>query len=362
MSGIRAFWNNKKQRNAVLMATGLAGFTVWAAQSYLRPKELPAAGGPTAMAGVSSVEVRSEGPMDPDYRQRFERENVLAAERAEAAQTSNMVRHAEDVVPQVRPQPPSRPPPPPPKPREPHPSIAALIEGFKPSAPQVHVTHAPTVISSAPVARTGPPETPAGGGEAAAPTGEVLYKAGDMAAVTLITEVTSDMPGLVLAQLHTGVYAGSRLMGQSVSGPNGVGVGITFTQLVTPDGLHLPIQAQALDGEALSSRLTTEVDHKILARFVVKPLAHFVTGMAQAILTPTTRVMGLSEIGGTQTIEQRARLTSQEKAQVAAGHVAQEVLREVDKPEFTRPTTTVPRNEALGIVFLTPVHEPTKRK
>lgn len=372
---IKALFANKKSRNIILFTSGgvLAVFVIAIALvgSPRNGPPVPPSNTGAKIAPTPMVEARQQGEMDPAYRARFESQNLVQAEVAEKEGGSAMLRIADDIKPrhelknegtglQISRSPSatsgaqngagSRPGAASTEAAQIHPAVMSLIGEMRPVTHQAHagLVALPAIVASS----DGVPPSNKAAEDKKKEIGEVFYNAGEIVAATITNTMNSDAPGVALATIHTGKLAGAKLIGTYVSVANGRGVSATYTKLSTQDGRLFNIQAKALSESELSEIMASSTDHKILNRFVVRPIAYFMRGMAQAIQTTTrgsnTTYNGASNI---TTINQN-KATATEQLRMAAGMVGDAIVTEVERPENMTPTSIVNQNEVFALVFM----------
>lgn len=374
---IKALFKDGKTRGVILATIFIVAIVlIVVIFSYNKKTSAPL---PPQVRGASLVQSapspeRQIGEMDPKYREMFDAENQKQAERAEKAGTSAFARIADDPKPvdrSVREAPKTAPAAPstakPPQPAQkpgPHPAVLELLGSrWQPQTHVVHSAHAPVPLDEGrvDVFNEGDDRLNFFEGEAWEAPAKTLYNVGDIAAATLVNKLSSDAPGPVVAILQSGPLAGSRLLGASSSGPNGVGVFAQFNMLATKSGETYPINAQAMSEGELATTLATHTDHKILNRFVFRPLAHFARGFADAVMAnATTSSSAIDSVTGITTVTDN-KLSATEQVRAAVGMAAGELIREADRPELRRPTTIVERNEVFGVLFMQRVDDSMKQ-
>ena len=372
---------NKKSKSIIFVTAALILLVLLVAFMMLRK---PAQTLPAEVRGVSQVKAqvrddRQIGEMDPRYKELFDRQNELNAKQAEEAGRSQYLRIGDDPQPKDVVEAPQAPENEPPKQaeiqrtsmpavqsapkqakREPHPAVMALVqERWGISGHQKHVQHAAVQYEPATEKGTMTPAEYAAYQQAQGqPQNErVLYKSGTIVAATMVNTINSDNPGSVIAKIHSGPLAGGTIIGQSQSGAGGIGVRATFNRLVAADGREFSMNGEALSEGDLSNMIATDIDRKLINRFVFRPLGYFAKGMADAVLAnANSENTTANENSGLTTIVNE-KLDTKEQVRVGLGMATSEMLKDLDDPMNIRPTTTVARNEVFGVVFLAPVVE-----
>ena len=119
---------------------------------------------------------------------------------------------------------------------------------------------------------------------------KTITPAGSIAYAQLLTELDSDIPGPVLAQVLSGPFAGGRIIGKVTMNENCSCDIINFTTVVK-DTVSYKVNAVALDENTTLAGQATDVDNHYTERYILPAAASFLTGYSQA----------LSQTGSTQT-------------------------------------------------------------
>lgn len=185
-------------------------------------------------------------------------------------------------------------------------------------------------------------------------TQTILVPAGTIGYGQIITEVNTDVPGPVLAQITTGPLAGSRLLGEFEAAEEHLV--LTFNTVVV-DGVSQSIEAVALDPDTTLTGVATDVDHRYLKRIVLPMAAAFVEGMAEAISESGTTTIVVS---GDTTSSTTSNDDTSNDQEVASGiEEAGKELKDILKKEAdaTKTLIRVRSGTPVGILFLKPVVE-----
>lgn len=204
----------------------------------------------------------------------------------------------------------------------------------------------------------GTPEANAQTGEAAPADGDeespiienVIMPAGEILYAQLITEANSDVPGPVMAIIHSGPLKGSRVLGQfEVQNEY---LSLSFDTVVYR-GESLPIEAVALDPDTTLPGMATEVDRRYFRRVILPAAAAFVEGAASAISESGLTTVTVE--GDTVVEEQEETSNEQEIASgiEEAGEELGELLDEV--ADNTETLVRIESGTPLGILFVEPV-------
>ena len=186
--------------------------------------------------------------------------------------------------------------------------------------------------------------------------GKLLIPAGEVEYGQLLIEANSDVPGPVLAQLASGPYTGSRMLG-TFSVENDYIV-ITFNTLVV-DTYSYSINAIMLDPDTTLPGMATEVDHRYLQRIVLPAAAAFVEGFADAVAQSDSTSITIDTGGsGTTTTAEEQDLDTEEEVALGVSEAGQEVREILD--EMADEVEVLVRIEAgtpIGVLFTDELRE-----
>lgn len=178
-------------------------------------------------------------------------------------------------------------------------------------------------------------------------------KAGHIMHAVIVTAVNSDEPGPVMAEIVSGPFAGSRLLGSFELPENGQNVVLKFDVLSMPSmNKSVPIKSFAVEPNTGRTALSSDVDNHYAQRYGVLMAASLMKGYAQAISqsgsTQTTSI-GFGGVGSTTTFP---TLDAKKTNRVALGEVGSE-LGSAMKGNFNRPpTVTLNSGTPVGILFM----------
>lgn len=383
MNNLSGLMKDGKSRSVIFVTVTLVLLVGLIAFVFLRK---PVQTLPSEIRGVSQVSAnvrddRQMGEMDPRYQALFDRQNELDATRAEQSGQSQYLRIGDDPqpkepemppaakteeprpvdIPRVSAQPASRQGQSQAERPAPHPAVMDLIQRkWAVNGHQNHVSHAAATYVPAGAAAPSPQGVGAiesDGSVQTSAVGKTLYTSGAIVAATMVNTVNSDNPGAVIAKIHSGPLAGGTIIGQASSGAGGIGIRATFNRIVAPDGREFAMQGEALKEGDLSNLLATDIDRKLLNRFVFRPIGYFAKGMADAVLANASAEKTTADQATGLTTIVNERLDTREQVRVGLGVATSEMLKDLDDPMNIRPTTTVARNEVFGVVMLSPVVE-----
>lgn len=196
-----------------------------------------------------------------------------------------------------------------------------------------------------------------GGGAAAGPAVATaagaqqltLISAGTVESARLETGVNTDTTGSFVATLVTGKYVGARLVG-SFQRSNELAVLQVRSMSLPGQGITVPVAAEVIDANTRETGTATDVDRKLMTKYVLKPLAAGVAAVGQAVANTGTTVV----VNGATTVETQPTVDGRRAAQIAVGGAAQQVNSDAGALNTT-PTVRVAPGAIVGIVFTSDV-------
>lgn len=233
-------------------------------------------------------------------------------------------------------------------------AMTGLLNAWAPVGQKIEMDHTGTNKGQPEVAN-GAMTNPgvASGQTVSAPATPADVKAGTVMHAVAITSVNSDEPGPVLAEIISGPYAGSRLLGTFTRPQNAETVVLQFKTISMKSAKQsYAIDAYAVNPETARTAMATDVDHHYFQRYGLLFASAFVKGYGQALAqsgqTQTTTV----GTGGAVTNTVYPELNAQDKALVALGEVGAE-FSSVLKESAQRPITVkLESGTPMGILFM----------
>ncbi len=180
----------------------------------------------------------------------------------------------------------------------------------------------------------------------------ILIQQGSIVYAQLLLEANTDAPGPVLAQIVTGPYAGSRMLGSFKATENYLV--LSFESIVI-DGVGHDTEAIAIDPDSSLPGLATEIDRRYFKRVILPMASAFVEGLSSAIAESGQTTIVVSAAGSTTATENRDKDKDQEVASgiEEAGKKLSKILDE--QAANTRPMIKVAAGTPIGILFIEPV-------
>lgn len=183
---------------------------------------------------------------------------------------------------------------------------------------------------------------------------EPLIVAGDIVYAQMLIEANSDIPSVVLGQIHSGHFEGSRVIG-SFSREDEHLV-INFNQIVK-DGRSYQVSGVAVDPGTSLPALATEVDHRYFKRIFLPAASKFIEGVAEAVTENGNTSIVSSETGETVATETEDLDLNEEllKGVSEASEIVTDIL--LDEGEDTQILVRVEAGTPMGILFTESVYE-----
>lgn len=181
--------------------------------------------------------------------------------------------------------------------------------------------------------------------------GVTLVNAGAVLYAEAITTATSDLPGPVAAEIVSGEFRGSRLIGEFATADNVQRMVIRFSLMALPDGRSLPIEAFAVDGFSAETAVASDVNRRLLSRYGPILAASFVTGFANSASQVASTVTEIGESASTSTSEPSRDNNIAAGLAQAGGVISNDILR--NRP--VGPEIRVEAGFPMGILFTQPL-------
>ena len=226
------------------------------------------------------------------------------------------------------------------------PSSAAAVEGNEDGRGGAGPFARPA--STARVTRPATTETDGPAPGSGARQGRVLMPAGRGLYAHTVLAVSSETGGLIVLQADSGPIAGARLIGSfnRAGQSNRLVVRVTRVQY---QGQTIQADGIVVAPDSMETAVATNVDQRMLERFVLPAAAAFIAGLGQAVATTSNTYGQLNPLGGTSFI---TRLNPEQQLAVGAGVAAQQVGRALEQAAPRGPTIHLAANAPVGIMFL----------
>jgi len=180
----------------------------------------------------------------------------------------------------------------------------------------------------------------------------ILVPAGTIEYAQILTEVNTDAPGPVLAEIATGPLKGARAIGTFSATYNYLT--LNFNTLVL-DGVDFSASGVALDPDTTLPGVVTEIDRRYFSRIILPAAAEFVSGFAGALADSSQTTVTITGDSVTETTSNDDINTDEA---VAAGieEAGDQVADIVDEiAGQVRPMLRIAAGTPIGILFLSPV-------
>tara|TARA_R110002124_G_scaffold149220_1_gene315201 strand:+ start:370312 stop:371820 length:1509 start_codon:yes stop_codon:yes gene_type:complete len=183
---------------------------------------------------------------------------------------------------------------------------------------------------------------------------EPLINPGEIVYGQMLIEANSDIPSVVLGQVLTGYFEGSRIMGSfSVEKKYLV---LNFDKIMK-DGRAYRINAMAVDPATSLPGLATEVDQRYFKRIFLPAASKFIEGVSEAVTEGGNTNVVSSTTGETVAVETADLNLNEEllKGVSEASSIVTEMLEEIS--DDTKVLIRVEAGTPFGILFVDPVYE-----
>jgi len=127
---------------------------------------------------------------------------------------------------------------------------------------------------------------------------QALAMPGDIFYAQTITEVNSDVPGLVMALVLTGPFTGGKAIGKFTLEEEHL---VLEFESIIKDDVTYPVEAVALDQNTSLPAMATDVNHHYITRILIPFAAKFLEGYSKAIVETGTTTK--TDDSGTDTTE-----------------------------------------------------------
>ena len=180
----------------------------------------------------------------------------------------------------------------------------------------------------------------------------ILIPAGTIEYAQLLTEANTDAPGPILAQIMSGPFQGSRILGTFQATHDYLTLNFSSISI---DGVTIGINAVAIDPNTTLPGMVTEIDRRYFSRIILPMAAEFVTGLADAVSDSgrtSVTITGETVATSTQNASREEEVASGIKE---AGDAASDLIEQ--EAAAIQPLLRVAAGTPLGILFVAPVVE-----
>lgn len=196
-------------------------------------------------------------------------------------------------------------------------------------------------------------ETQLNTGNTALDQENILLPAGTIEYAQIITAVSTDAPGPVLAEVVTGPLKGARAIGTFDSTENFLT--LNFNTFIV-EGVDFRTSAVAIDPDTTLPGLVTNIDRRYFSRIILPAAAQFIEGFAEALAESGRTTVTINGDGTTtQTTDTNDLNTDEAVAQgiEEAGEQVSEVLEE--RANQIQPLLEIASGTPIGLLFIEPV-------
>lgn len=212
----------------------------------------------------------------------------------------------------------------------------------------------PQQVAQAPAAQQAASGQQSGGQPPSSKVADI--KAAQILHAVVLTAINSDEPGPVLAQVVSGPYSGTRLLGAFERPQNSEKIVLRFQTFTSPNAAQSQqINAVAVDPGSARTAMASDVDNHYLQRYGFLLAGSFLNGFSQAIKQSGAVQTTTTGTGGSSAQTAYPQLSTKDKMLEAFGEVGKEVSQlmraEVGRP----PTITLNAGTPIGLLFLSDV-------
>lgn len=187
----------------------------------------------------------------------------------------------------------------------------------------------------------------AGAGDESTRGVKPAVKAGTVMYATLLSEVNSDAPGPVLAEIVSGKFKGGRVIGTLTN--QGQSLLLSFSTLTLPNyDSSIPINTVAIDQKTAQTAVSSYTDNHYLLRYGTFFASTFLQGYAQALLQSGQTIV----TNGLAINQSNPDLSPKGKFFVALGNVGSQFSSLMSGVFSTPPTVYVYSGTPIGLLFL----------
>jgi intracellular multiplication protein IcmE len=195
-------------------------------------------------------------------------------------------------------------------------------------------------------------QNPLNTGETAVDDLNIIVPAGTIEYAQILTEVNTDAPGPVLAEIVTGPMKGARAIGTFQATYNYLV--LNFNTFVL-DGVNFAAQGVALDPATTLPGMVTDIDRRYLRRIALPAAAEFIEGFSSALAQSGQTTITISGDSVTETTStddldtEEAIFAGVEEAGEQVADVVEEVADQIE------PMLMIEAGTPIGILFTQPV-------
>ncbi len=216
-----------------------------------------------------------------------------------------------------------------------------------PPAPVVSETERLAQLQESVAASRNQQQSTGGGSPPTQGTGSAasFVKAGHVIAAKLLTPISSDAPGPVLAEVVSGPLRGARVLGAATFSERQIVV--QFNRITIPKSdqmFQISAVAVSLD---FSPGLATEINHRYFQRVVLPAAAAFASSFGQALAQPATTIV-VGPFGSTTSQE---NLTTEEARMAGYAALVSTAAGEISRRGQVSPTIEAKGQDGRSLPF-----------
>lgn len=181
----------------------------------------------------------------------------------------------------------------------------------------------------------------------------ILVPAGTIEYAQIITAVSTDAPGPVLAEVMTGPLKGSRAIGTFKATDNFLT--LNFNTLVVED-VGFQTTAVALDPDTTLPGVATNIDRRYFSRVILPSAGAFIEGFASALAESGTTTVNVNTDGSTTSTRSTDDLDTDEAVAAGIEEVGEQLSDVFDeRADEIEVLIEIAAGTPVGILFVQPV-------
>lgn len=170
---------------------------------------------------------------------------------------------------------------------------------------------------------------------------------GDVLFAEMRNTVSSDDPGVILAEVVMGDFAGARLIGTFSKNNAGDKLTVSFSKMVF-NGKSIDISAYAIDGNTSESGIRSDIDRRYLKRYAPIAAAAFLQGFA----TSASAVGSSTTVSTTGTIVETVNASNEQNAYAGLAAATSAIAGDIAASSVKGPKVELEYGTGLGVIFV----------
>ena len=190
-------------------------------------------------------------------------------------------------------------------------------------------------------------------GDVALDEENILLPAGTIEYAQIVTAVSTDAPGPVLAEVMTGPLKGARAIGSFEATDNFLV--LTFNTFIV-EGVGFQTSAVAIDPDTTLPGLVTNIDRRYFSRIILPAAAAFVEGFAEALADSGTTTVTINGDGTTTQTTDTSNLDTDEAVASGIEEAGSQIADAMeDRASQIKQLLEIAAGTPIGLLFVQPV-------